>query len=118
MPVGLAIRARELGVDILTGRKVIGLTQHRMQERESKKRHWCLATMTTTGSEMCSSGRSQPGSLIVTHNNTHCDNECGEISTGDSDSDAVMTVSADVVINCAGEEKENIRKLTCIYIIT
>ncbi len=110
VPVGFAIRAQELGVEVLTGRKVVAVTRT-APTSPSKPGHWTIRTRATDWPEVCSSGRSAAGSLLVTstpklesveHSACSSPEDCGELS-------------ATVVINCAGRPPNPAQ--WCIFLV-
>jgi len=110
VPVGLAIRARELGVDILTGRKVVDITQNvtTMDMTQKGAPHWTISTVEAKGKEVCSMGRSAKGQVLVMQRKDSFNCNEGNASTS---SDSAITITAGVVINCAGLFGDEIEQL-------
>lgn len=102
MPVGLAVRARELGVQVLTGRKVVGLSLSEAaatnDSSSSEQRHWTISTTRTVGAEACSSGRSQTGEVLV----ALPQRDASDSAQQPRGCGCEEEISARVVINCAG----------------
>ena len=94
VPVGFAVASRRLGVDISCGRKVTGLVYENCDdEKTARKSKWRVITSPTHQAEICSSGRSARGSLLV---------EKPDCRSHNADNGNTSDIFASVVINCAG----------------
>lgn len=117
VPVGFAIRARSLGVQILTGRKVTSIRRstiagsdgddHKDNSDDNTNSHreerWVVQTQETARPELCSSGRSKRGSLLVQGVCAGESTGADDAQVGEEGSSQTQEVSARVVINCAGK---------------
>lgn len=102
VPVGFAISARALGVEILTGRKVVSL--HHLFTRPlayggcdtapDGAGGWKVVTQKTRGPEASSTGRSEAGSLLVPG---------PQRESRGAEGDSSEVLSARVIVNCAGK---------------
>ena len=106
IPIGFAIKARELGAEILTGQKVMSLSQQSFEG----KNQWTIFTRPTPESEVCSSGRSAPGTILVTSREKHV---CEQNDCTDSWKQC-FTVST--IVNCAGAA-HNLSDHCCLLIL-
>ena len=117
VPVGFAIRARALGVEIRTGRKVVDISPADDGGGVGKEM-WGVRTQVTSRLEACSSGRSRQGGLLVERvgeGNTNCDSVADKDDDASTKSVVEEEIAAGVVINCAGKRhKVSVHETCCV----